>query len=181
MIAWRLVLRDGEVIDLGAPWKDPDGQPAKSPEGDVLPLEVGGIFLDPEQTISSGDDLDALVEEMQEVIETLPPGEAKTKLDSLMELLDEASGDESVTTHPVAYFVFARPTKGSSLEGSSETRMRRIPYDMVRYSEEVWQTKVTSQYIAEALTSLYGAVDKLNGQEEAPAQAPQPQTAAAPG
>lgn len=158
MLTWRLALTNGLVIDFGGPWLDPDGQPAKGPDGQELPLQVGGIFPQWEETETIVDDDEGEGEEGEE---------------------SEASA--TVETQPACYLVFAKPKEGSSLAGSKETRVRRVFLSgNVMYAEEAWPTKLAAEFIQEEMKAMLGVKDAPAATPAAatPAPAPQPQGAA---
>lgn len=136
MLTWRLALTNGLVIDFGGPWLDPDGQPAKGPDGQELPLQVGGIFPQWEETETIVDD----------------DGEGEGE--------EESETSATVETQPACYLVFAKPKDGSSLAGSKETRVRRVFLSgNVMYAEEAWPTKLAAEFIQEEMKAMLGVKD----------------------
>jgi hypothetical protein len=137
------------VICVGDPWQGPDGKVAVDREGQILPLYVGAIFFQPEETESIGGD-----EEGGNGAE----GEEEEEEDSSVD----------VQCTPACYLAFSRPLADSPLVNSEVSTVRRIFLSgNVLFADEEWPTEMVNEFLKEELKALM--------LRTAPARAQQPQ------
>lgn len=136
MLTFRVALATGMVICVGDPWQGPDGKVATDREGQILPLYVGAIFFQPEETESIGGD-DSNGAETAE-------GEE-----------EEEDGSVDVQCTPACYLAFSRPLADSPLVNSEVSTVRRIFLSgNVLFADEEWPTEMVNEFLKEELKAL---------------------------